>query len=83
MDVYTDHSDALEAILEKYVDVSTILAHSTIAHWDPLVATEGCMNPHSIYFMPDDDDDTQGADFDDLLSSELELQQLDASGDRD
>jgi hypothetical protein len=29
----------------------------TIAHSDPLVATERCMNPHSIDFMLDEDDD--------------------------
>jgi hypothetical protein len=83
MDVYTDHKDELEADLEKDVDLATIIAHSTISHLDPLVATEGCMNPHSIDFMPDQDDDNEGADFDDLLSTELELRQLDAGGDRD
>jgi hypothetical protein len=57
MDVYTDHTDELEADLEKDVDLATIISHSTIAHSDPLVATEGCMNPHSIDFMPDEDDD--------------------------
>jgi hypothetical protein len=83
MDMYTDHKDELEAGLEKDVTLATILAHSTIAHSDPLVATEGCMSPHSIDFMPDEDDDNEGADFDDLLSTELELRQLDAGGNRD
>jgi hypothetical protein len=66
MDVYTDQKYELEADLKKYVDLVTILAHSTIAHSDPLVATEGCMNPHSIDFMPDKDNDNEGADFDDF-----------------
>jgi hypothetical protein len=83
MDVYTDHNEELEADLEKDVDLVTILAHSTITHLDPLVATEGCTTPHSIDFMPDEDGDNEGAGFDELLSSELELRHLDASGDRD
>jgi hypothetical protein len=83
MDVYTDHKDELEAEIEKDIDLATILAHSTIAHSDPLVVTDGCMNPSSIYFMLDEDDDNEGADFDYLLSTELELRQLDAGGDRD
>jgi hypothetical protein len=66
MDVYTDEKDELEADPKKDVDLVTILAHSTIAHSDPLVATEGCMNPHSIDFMPDKDNDNEGADFDDF-----------------
>jgi hypothetical protein len=83
MDVYTDHKDELEADLKKNVDLETILAHSTIANSDPLVATEGFMNPHSIDFMLDEDDDNEGAYFDDLLSTELGLRQLDVGGDRD
>jgi hypothetical protein len=67
MDVYTNHKDELESDLEKYVALATILAHSTIAHSDPLVATEGCINPHSIDFMPDEDDDNEGANFDNLF----------------
>jgi hypothetical protein len=39
------------------------------------------MHPHSFDFMPDEDDDNEGADFDDFLSKELELRQLDADGD--
>ena len=83
MDVYTDHKDELEADLEQDIDMATVHEHSTIAHSDPLVATEGCMNPHSIDFEPDEDDENEGADFDDLLSAELELRLLDASGDRE
>jgi hypothetical protein len=52
MDAYTDHKKVLEAEIEKDIDLATILAHSTIAHLDPLVAADGCMNPHSIDFMP-------------------------------
>jgi hypothetical protein len=73
MAVYTDHKDELEADLKKDIDLATILAHSIIAHSYPLVATDGCMNPHSIDFMPDEDDDNEGADVDDLPSTELEL----------
>jgi hypothetical protein len=72
----------LEADLKKDVYLATILAHSTIDHLNPLVATEGCMNPHSIDFMTDENDDKEGGDFDDLISTELELRQLDAGGDR-
>jgi hypothetical protein len=53
MDVYTDHKDKLEADLEKDVDLATILAHSTISHVYPLLATEGYMTPHYIEFMLD------------------------------
>jgi hypothetical protein len=63
--------------------LATILDHSTITHSDPLVATEGFMTPHSIDFMSDEDDDSEGAAFDNLLLTELELRQLDAGGDRD
>jgi hypothetical protein len=82
MDVYTDHNDPLEADLEKDVDFATVLAHSIFPHLDNVVATEGCMNPYAIDFMPDDDEDNEEAGVGDLLSSELELQQLDVSGDR-
>jgi hypothetical protein len=82
MDVYTDHNDDLEADLEKDVDLATILAHSTNAHSDPLVSTKGCMNPHSIDFMPDEDDYNEGADVKNLLLTELELRQLEAGGNR-
>jgi hypothetical protein len=88
MDVYADHKDELEADLDKDIDLATILAQFTIAqltiaHLDPLVATEVCMNPHSIDFILDKDDDNEWADFDNLLSTELKLRQLDAVGDRD
>jgi hypothetical protein len=83
MDVYTDHKDELEADLNKDVDLATIRVHSTIAHSDPLVATEGCMNPHSINFMLEEDDDNEVADLYDLLLTELELRQLDAGDKQD
>jgi hypothetical protein len=73
IDVCTDHNDELEADLEKDVYLATILSHSIIAHSDPLVATEGCMNPQAIDVMPDEDDDNEGTDFDDLLLTELEF----------
>jgi hypothetical protein len=81
MDVYTDDKGELEANLEKCGDLATILAHSTTTHADPLVATEGCLNHHSIDFMSEEDDDSEGTDFDDLPTTELELRQLDAGGD--
>jgi hypothetical protein len=83
MDVYTHHKDELEADRKKDADLATILAHSTIAYSDTVVATEGCMHPHSLDFVPNKDDNNEGADFDDLLLTELRLRQLDAGGDQD
>jgi hypothetical protein len=77
MDVYTDHRDKLELDLEKDVDYATVFVHSTIAHSDPLVATEGCLNPHSINFQPSIDDENECATLEDLLSEELELRIMD------
>jgi hypothetical protein len=41
------------------------------------------MHPTLLMLTPDEDDDNEQADFDDLLSSELELRHLDASSDQD
>jgi hypothetical protein len=81
MDVYTDHRDELELYIEKDVDYATVCAHSTIAHSDPLVANEGCLNLHSIDFQPPIDDEKECAAFEELLSEELELRMMDACGD--
>jgi hypothetical protein len=46
MTVYTDYMNELAADIEKGVDYPTVCAHSTIEFTDPLLATEGELNPH-------------------------------------
>jgi hypothetical protein len=81
MAVYTNYMDELAADIEKDVDYPTVCAHSTIDHSDPLVATEGKLNPHPIYFEPDEGDLNECAASKDLLSEELNLSMMDATGD--
>jgi hypothetical protein len=47
------------------------------------MATEGELNPHSIDFEPDEGDLNECAAFEDLLSEELDLRMMDATGDMD
>jgi hypothetical protein len=83
MAVYKDYINELAADIEKDVECPTVCAHSTIDHSDPLVATEGELNPHSIDFGPDEGDLNECAAFEDLLSEELDLRTTDATGDMD
>jgi hypothetical protein len=60
-----------------------VCAHSTIHHSDLLVATEGELNPHSIDFELVEGNLNECAAFEDLLSEELDLRMMDATGDMD
>jgi hypothetical protein len=79
--VYGDHEEALERDLERDVHGTTVRTHSNIEHSDILAATEGRLNPHCIDFIPDEEDENECATFENLLSEELKLRQIDASGD--
>jgi hypothetical protein len=46
-----------------------------------LTATNGRLNPHCIDFIPDKEYENECAAFEDLLYEELQLRQMDASGD--
>jgi hypothetical protein len=83
MAVYTDYMNELAADIEKDVDYPNVCARSTIEHSDPLVATEGELNPHSTDFEPDEGDLNECAAFEYLLSEELDLRMMDATGDMD
>jgi hypothetical protein len=80
--IYRDHQEALDRDLERDVDGMTVRAHSNTEHSDVLAATDGRLDPHScIDFIPDEEDENEYAAFEYLLSKELELRQMDASGD--
>jgi hypothetical protein len=73
----------LAAGIEKDVDYSTVCAHSTTEHSDPMVETEGELNTHSIDLEPDEGDLNDCAAFEDLLSEELDLRMMDTTGGMD
>jgi hypothetical protein len=84
MTVYMDYMNEVATDIEKNVDYPTVCTHSTIEHSDPLVATEGELNPHSIDFEADEGDLNERAAFEDLpFSEELDLRMMDATGDMD